>query len=129
MGKLSVAAKGALGLTLALVLVQGGFFLGRQSQAQPWLVTVQRQDEAGPAPSPGVDETTPESLLPGEQINLNKATAAELQRLPGIGEKRAEAIVQYRQEHGPFQGVQDLLAVSGIGEGILAGLSDYVTTG
>lgn len=129
MGKLSLGAKAALGLSLALVLVQGGFFLGQRTQATPWLVTVQRQEEAGPAPRPSTQEEWPESLLPGERIDLNTASAADLQRLPGIGERRAQAIVQYRQEQGPFQSPQELLQISGIGPGTLAGLADYVTTG
>ncbi|MEM5779833.1 MAG: ComEA family DNA-binding protein, partial [Lawsonibacter sp.] len=60
-----------------------------------------------------------------EVINLNTADVYDLQRLPGIGEKRAQAIVQYREEHGPFQSVEDLTQVSGIGAGILAGLAEY----
>ena len=63
--------------------------------------------------------------MEGEVIDLNTADVYELQRLPGIGEKRAQAIVAYREEHGPFQSVEDLTRVSGIGEGILAGLRDY----
>ena len=51
----------------------------------------------------------------------------DLQRLPGIGEKRAQAIVAYREEHGPFQTVDELDKVEGIGEGILAGLREYAT--
>lgn len=62
-------------------------------------------------------------------VDLNTATAEELQALPGIGETRAAAIVAYREEHGPFTYVEDLLAVSGIGEGILANMMDYITVG
>ena len=50
-------------------------------------------------------------------------------QLPGIGEKRAQAILDWREEHGPFSYVEDLIQVPGIGEGILEGLIDYVTTG
>ena len=49
----------------------------------------------------------------------------ELERLPGIGEKRAQAIVAWREEHGPFRSVDELVQVSGIGEKLLAGLRDY----
>ena len=45
------------------------------------------------------------------------------------GEKRAQAIVAYREEHGPFQSVEDLTRVSGIGEGVLAGLREYASVG
>lgn len=49
--------------------------------------------------------------------------------LPGIGEKRAEDIIAYRQANGPFRIPEELTEVPGIGEGILEGLIDYVTTG
>jgi len=49
------------------------------------------------------------------KINLNKATAAELSQLKGIGMKYAERIVEYRDKNGPFKQVEDLLNVQGIG--------------
>lgn len=49
-------------------------------------------------------------------IDINSADAATLaSELKGVGEKRAEAIVQYRKEHGPFKSVDDLLNIKGIG--------------
>ena len=74
-------------------------------------------------------EVYPDSLLPGEVININTADAYDLQRLPGIGEKRAGDIVAYREEHGPFSSVDGLTEVSVIGPGILEGLREYVTAG
>lgn len=49
-------------------------------------------------------------------ININTASAAELVELDGIGEARAEAIIEYREVHGGFKTVDELLKVSGIGE-------------
>lgn len=126
----------ALGLTAAFVLFTGGWFLARQSDAQPYQVTT-----AQPVPQEQKDETVvsvqseasqeerPDSLLEGEVIDINTAGVEDLQRLPGIGEKRAQAIADYREEHGPFQSVDELDNVEGIGEGILSGLRDYVTIG
>ncbi|UQT50464.1 ComEA family DNA-binding protein [Flavonifractor plautii] len=65
----------------------------------------------------------------GAKINLNTAGVDELMTLPGIGEKRAEDIIAYRQANGPFRIPEELTEVPGIGEGILEGLIDYVTTG
>lgn len=48
-------------------------------------------------------------------ININQATAQELEQLPGVGPKLAERIVTFRQENGAFKQVEDLLAVKGIG--------------
>ena len=50
------------------------------------------------------------------KVNINTATVEVLQTLPGIGPTIAQRIVEYRQTHGPFQKVEDLLNVKGIGE-------------
>ena len=63
------------------------------------------------------------------QININTATAEELQRLPGIGEVKAEAIVAWRSEYGAFRYPEELIRVPGIGEGILAKILDQISTG
>jgi len=63
----------------------------------------------------------------GGKVNINTADAEELQTLPGIGEKRAEDIVAYREANGPFRIVEELTNVKGIGESVLEGLIDYVS--
>lgn len=68
-----------------------------------------------------------DSGLGPERINLNTATAAELEALPRIGPSIAGEIITWRQENGPFTSVEDLLAVPGIGEKLLATLRDLVT--
>ena len=66
-------------------------------------------------------------LLPGEKLDLNSAGAEELRKLPGIGEKLSAAIVSWREEHGPFRDVEDLLQVPGIGQKRLEEIRDLVT--
>lgn len=56
------------------------------------------------------------SHFPEEQVDLNKGTQEELERLPGIGKVLAQRIIHYRQTHGPFLTVSALGDVSGIGE-------------
>ncbi len=63
---------------------------------------------AGPALADG------KALAPGERIDLNRAPVVELMRLPGIGEKKAQAIVALRQRQ-PFRRPEDVLAVKGLG--------------
>ncbi|HET7825067.1 MAG TPA: helix-hairpin-helix domain-containing protein [Anaeromyxobacter sp.] len=58
-------------------------------------------------------------LAPGERLDLNRATVSELMRLPGLGEKKAQAIVALRQKQ-PFRRVEDVLAVKGLGPAWLA---------
>lgn len=60
-------------------------------------------------------------------VDLNTADATALETLPGIGPALAERILAWRDEHGGFRSVEDLLEVSGIGEGRFAELQDRVT--
>jgi len=62
-------------------------------------------------------------------INVNTATATELQALPGIGPARAQSIIDLRESIGGFSVVEDLLRVSGIGPAIFEGLRDMVIVG
>ncbi len=59
--------------------------------------------------------------------NINLATKIELMELPGIGEVYAQRIIDYREEHGPFTSIEDLMQVKGIGENKFAELQDYIT--
>lgn len=83
----------------------------------------------GPAPpgtatAPGsTDGSTPAPTL----VNVNSAAAEELETLPGIGEVLAQAIISYREEHGPFAAVDELEEVSGIGPATLEEIRDLVT--
>ena len=56
------------------------------------------------------------SASSGTPINLNTATVAQLETLPGIGKSTAERILEYRQKNGGFKKVEDLMNVRGIGE-------------
>jgi competence protein ComEA len=78
---------------------------------------------AGSAPSaPSVDGSVTSS-----KVNINAASAEELETLPGIGEVIAQEILDYRTANGPFASVDDLLDVSGIGEVTLENIRDLVT--
>ena len=64
--------------------------------------------------------------MPNDKVNLNHATLAQLMTLPGIGEVKAQAIMQYRQEHNGFQTIDQLLQVSGIGSAIYSQIAHLV---
>ncbi|GCF94570.1 ComE operon protein 1 [Enterococcus florum] len=61
------------------------------------------------------------------QININTADITELQQLSGIGEKKAQDIVNYREENGSFQSIDELTKVSGIGQKTLEKLRESIT--
>lgn len=60
------------------------------------------------------------------KVAINRATSAELETLPGIGPAKAAAIISYREQHGPFKTVEDLLNISGIGPKSLEKIKDHV---
>lgn len=69
------------------------------------------------------DETQADSV---PIININEAELSELVQLKGIGEAKAEAILAWREEHGPFKSVEDLLEVNGIGEATLEAIREQI---
>ncbi|XZG69828.1 ComEA family DNA-binding protein [Chitinibacteraceae bacterium HSL-7] len=62
-------------------------------------------------------------------VDINTASVTELETLPGIGSTKAQAIVDYRKEHGPFKSTDELMKVPGIKEGTYAKISKDVTAG
>lgn len=74
------------------------------------------------------DATTsnePETIT--EPININTATVSDFDKLPGIGASKAESIVQYREKNGPFEKIEDLKEISGIGDALFEKIKDYIT--
>jgi len=62
-------------------------------------------------------------------VNINTASAAQLDALPGIGAKTAALIVEYRQKNGPFKKIEELMNVRGIGEKNFVKLKPQITVG
>ncbi len=66
---------------------------------------------------------------PAVMVNLNTATSAELETLPGVGAKMAARIIEYRQKKGPFKKIEELMNVQGIGEKNFLKLKPQLTIG
>ncbi|OYV73076.1 MAG: hypothetical protein B7Z70_13855 [Acidithiobacillus ferrivorans] len=75
---------------------------------------------------PGMAQAAPP---PPAMVNINTADAQQLQDLPGIGARRAEAIVAFRAAHGPFPGKAALAAVPGVGPKLAARLRGLIVLG
>jgi competence protein ComEA len=111
------------------VRAAGGFAPGAESQAinlaRPLVdgeqVVVPKKGEA-PAGGAG-----PSAQQPGGKVNINSATESDFENLPGIGPVIAQRIVDYRDQHGPFRSIQDLMKVTGIGQKKFDSLQAYVT--
>jgi competence protein ComEA len=71
----------------------------------------------------------PVLALAGDMININTADKETLMAINGVGEKRAEAIIAYREQNGPFKSVDDLVAVQGIGQAIVDANRERLTVG
>ena len=71
--------------------------------------------------------SSPESSSSGGLVNINTADAATLMTLPGIGQSKADAIISYREEKGPFKKTSDLKKISGIKDGLFSKISDKIT--
>lgn len=85
-------------------------------------VLVPKQSQSAPTTETGTGTSGAMGL-----VNVNSATNAELETLPGIGEVIAQAIVDHRTENGPFTSVEQLVDVSGIGDATLENIRELVT--
>jgi competence protein ComEA len=91
------------------------------------LVGVTAPPGADPAVAPGGPAAPGVQVGPGAPVNLNTATLAQLDALPGVGPVLAQRIIDHRERHGAFRAVGDLRQVDGIGEARYEQLKDLVT--
>lgn len=119
-----------IGLTALLLALMVGWRLGadsvRQLTAQAARPAARRVGGAFPFRSGGRESFSGPLRRAGRHQHRRAGGAYAA---AGIGEKRAQAILDWREEHGPFSYVEDLIQVPGIGEGILEGLMDQAIAG
>ena len=120
--KISLYEWVVLGLTILFVVGTLWWFHSTRPQEGVTLVEVS-EDRQETAP---VEKPEAPGMLEGEVLDLNTATLSDLTRLPGIGQTKAQAILDWREAHGPFRAVEDLLSVDGIGEKTWETLRPYV---
>lgn len=107
----------------AAVQAAGGFLPGAEQES---INLANLLEDGQQIDVPGIVDT---SHVNAGRVNINTATAAELDTLPGIGPTTAQSIVDYRLQNGPFQAIQDIQNVPGIGPATYDGIKDYITLG
>lgn len=128
-------------LTLAFAALVVGMLLGRSMQSGDVTMyfsaeattrpTVTGSHPAASQPTQAAEQITPThsdtQTVMGRKININTATAEELDALPGIGPVIAQRIVDYRKANGAFKDVSELIYVSGVGEKKLDAIIELIT--
>jgi competence protein ComEA len=107
----------------AAVQAAGGFLPGAEQES---INLAKPLEDGQQIDVPGIVDT---SHVNAGRVNINTATVAELDTLPGIGPTTAQSIVDYRLQNGPFQAIQDIQNVPGIGPTTYDGIKDYITLG
>lgn len=116
-------------ISLTAVMCSGflGFVFLEMQPSEDFVVTVEHSRSATPEE---VKEEEPEEeiivISPENPLNINLATQEELELLPNIGEKRASDIISWREEQGNFTAIEEIMLISGIGEGIFQDLMDLI---
>ena len=125
------SVKWILAITFLVVCFAVGFFFGHSGKWHPVTISPKVQTEYEPAYESGEVESniklTEASNDTAGIVNINTAGVEQLQTLPGIGEALAKRIIEYREEFGPFQSVDELQSVSGIGKAKLDSIRDKIT--
>lgn len=110
---------------ILLVFFASGVLVGRHSTTTVAKLVV--SDDPVQPDADQTKDTMPEEYIVGDKIDINVAPAEVFATFPGIGDVLAQRIVSYREEHGPFASVDDLLNVEGIGENKLNAMRQYLT--
>ena len=112
-------------LSIAIML---GMFLGRITAGHS--IQLGKEDSSvSTSDRDDTNSTVRPTVSPDKMIDINTASVGKLATLPGIGTTLAKRIVEFREKNGPFQSVDELLMVSGIGEQKLLNMIELIYVG
>lgn len=118
--------KFAIALTALMTLGFVGYVMLENQPSQEFVITTEYNRTETVQETPVEEEEEIIVISAESPLNINSATQVELEQLPNIGEKRALDIIAFREEHGGFASIEDIMLVSGIGEGIFQDLQDII---
>jgi competence protein ComEA len=101
--------------------------LARRVHDEEQIYVPKKGEESPPVSPPSGPSLPSPSSQGGDKVNINTATAEELSTLPGIGPTKAQSIIDYRTANGPFQSIEDIEKVRGIGDATFDKLKDKIT--
>jgi len=101
--------------------------LARRVHDEEQIYVPQKGEESPPVSPPSGPSSLSPSGQGGGKVNINTATAEELDTLPGVGPAIAQRIIDYRTANGPFQSVEDIKKVRGIGDATFEELKNKIT--
>lgn len=120
---------GVLMITSAAVLIAGGLIGEKRNGEMPQVEIIEAESAVTGATADlsagGVHEQAVTSVSERLMVNINTASAEELMKLKGVGEKTAQKIIEYR-EQCPFETVEDIINVNGIGEKKFEDIKDMI---
>ena len=125
--KLSQAEWAVIGLTALLLALMVGWRLGADSVRQLTAQAAALLPAVSAEPSPSAPEDANPSPAPSAgPVDINTAGLEELMTLKGVGESRARAIIEYREQQGAFETPEDIMNISGIKEGVFSKIKDQI---
>lgn len=116
-----------LAITLSFAAFTIGFFVGRKTVSGSFTVETQNVISTAYTSEQQSEDTEKYQDELSELININTAAAEDLITLPGIGDVIAQRIIDYRNEHGNFETIEDIMNVSGIGASTYDKISSLIT--
>jgi competence protein ComEA len=103
--------------------------VGEQGEQQPLTPSSEIKQEQNQSPGEKANANNEKSAESTKRVNINTAGLVELQNIPGVGEKKAQTIIDYRNKHGAFKKVQDLTKVKGIGTKSFQKMKPFIEIG